>query len=148
MLGMHMIDGAADDTHPVVFDLDMADRKQKIDIRFSACPDNNHRNLSRYRLQANLQQVRKVMKCHTGDRTYLVISLRDPPKYYKQTEDLEKTHTSRGSVWKEWPRMWERQTDIDNDMGARDNEAISLVRDDPIVDTGEYPLSHPMKPQC
>ncbi|KAF1344950.1 RNA dependent RNA polymerase-domain-containing protein, partial [Delphinella strobiligena] len=136
LLGMHMITSTP--KHPIILQMDLSDGRQKIDIRFSAHPDHKPQNMSRYRLQANLQLVAGVMRHRAKDRQCLAISFQDPPKYYRLTSNPEKTHDAGAEQWKEWPKMWERQTDIDNDMQARDTEPISLVRTDPIIDTGRW----------
>jgi len=135
LIGMHQIIEST--SHPIVLELNLEEGRQKIDIRFSVSPSGQLNKPRGYRLQANLQLVSGVVRYGDELRTCLVISVRDPPRYFQQTRDVEKTHTSRTKSWSEWPKMWERQTDIDNDMEARCNEPISLVRPDPIVDTGE-----------
>lgn len=141
LLGMHQI--SATDLHPVILELDLTKGRPKIDIRFSAYPQDQPGDLKRYRLQASLQLVHSVIKCRYEDRICLVLSVQEPPKYFQQTADVEKTHTQRAVDWKEWPKMWERQTDIDNDMNACNTEPLSLVRANPIVDTGKLPFCQP-----
>ena len=144
LIGMHQITGSSN--HPILLELNLEEGRQKIDIRFSVLPGDQLNKPRRYRLQANLQLVRGVVRYGDQQRTCLVISVQDSPRYFQQTRDLEKTHTARKKSWSEWPKTWERQTDIDNDMEARRNEPISLVRPDPIVDTGEIPELYTGKP--
>ena len=131
---MHRL--SAETKHPIRLTLDLSEGRQKIDMRYSIQQDGQV-GPRRFCLQANLETIASVSRYRDQERVYLVISLREPPRYFRQSSDIARTHATRTTMWKEWPKMWERQTDINHDMEARDTEPIALVRSDAIIDTGE-----------
>lgn len=124
----------------LVLDL-KSDRSKRLDLQFGAISDKTHRV---YRLSVPLTSVNRIVQQnvqeHGGQAKFLLINVQDPPKYFRQLlhSEVEATHKRTSTEWTEWPTMWERQTDIDVDMAARDQLPISLVRSNPVVDTGTW----------
>ncbi|GAB7351879.1 hypothetical protein MBLNU459_g2426t1 [Dothideomycetes sp. NU459] len=125
---------------PILLTLDLASEKAKrMDIRFHANVDGSPRP---FRLQVPITSILQILrvKQENGDfPMQLVISVKDPPRYFRRIPFRQAMKT-QGSTdeWREWPLMWERQTDIDKNMKLRDQLPVSLVRAVPAVDTGRW----------
>lgn len=118
--------------------LDLTSDRKRLDLEFRATSDNIPRM---YGLQVPLTSVTQILHQDQEGPSYLLVSLKDPPKYVRRLHPDSVRATHRSTEWKEWPAMWERQTDIDVDMSDRDKVPISLVRANPVIDTGMSRLS-------
>ena len=65
-----------------------------------------------------------------------VISLPDPPKFYRELKDWTRSMKEKGQTRWITQDVWMRQTDIELDMHAREKRPVGLRHNKPIVDIG------------
>jgi len=116
--------------------------KRKIGITFTCLmsPENFDPRTEKFTLEIPFTQVEQLFVPAEEDpnspQKIFVISLPDPPKFYRELKDWTKSMKEKGQTRWLTQDVWMRQTDIELDMPARLRRPMGLRHNKPIVDIG------------
>ena len=108
-----------------------------IDVQFQldiSLPTEKQR-IERYRFRIPLAQLSRVRTVQDERSCALIISLDNPPNFYRRMHRVEASHEEDPRYWTEWD-CWFRQTDIVHDPRSLMLAPLALKKDKPIIDIG------------
>ena len=89
-----------------------------------------------FKFQIPLRELGEIWSIGTDDdKTELVISLQNPPKFFKKRLDVSDAHKNTSTHWSE-KSMWLRQTDIMQDNPSLKEVPFTLCKNNSIIDIG------------
>ncbi|KAI9888212.1 MAG: hypothetical protein M1814_001088 [Vezdaea aestivalis] len=92
----------------------------------------------KYRLQIPLLELTKVVRVDDYSSSIsLIMTLSNPPCFYRQLQDVSPSHNVQTRRWLAWD-SWYRQTDVVFDPQDLKNDPISLRKPRAIIDLGRW----------
>lgn len=82
-----------------------------------------------------------------GDKTELVISIQNPPKFFRKERDISLAHSQQSTHWSE-KSMWLRQTDIVENNISLHGVPFTLQKTNPLIDIGTLSVGYIFSATC
>lgn len=119
------------------FVVDYKDPRSQWDTNYSSeSKISEYDRKNKYMFQIPFTQLKKIYRVDLNESLIsLVISLDNPPAFYRKREDEQTCHSNENLLWTEFD-TWYRQTDIVYDPYSLGTASVSLHKEQPVIDIG------------
>jgi RNA-dependent RNA polymerase len=124
------------------FDVEFQDPRSHGDPHFeSVARINEYNRINKHMFQISFSQITTISRFNTDEKSFaLVLSLESPPPFFRKRTDDRAGHADENLVWSEFD-TWYRQTDIVYDPYRLQRAKITLHKEKPVIDIGNYSYS-------
>lgn len=102
---------------------------------------NEFNRVNQYRFEIPFGQLKAIQRVELNQGAFgLLISLDNPPQFYRKRMDQKVCHADEGLQWNEMD-TWYRQTDLVYDPYPLQRAVVTLHKERPFIDLGKPPFS-------